>query len=50
MNNIADDELLAYITSANTVYKACYDLVALANERGGDDNVTVIIVKVSTLT
>ena len=50
VNNIADDELLAYITSANTVYKACYDLIALANERGGDDNITVIIVKVSTLT
>ena len=50
VNNVADNELLAYATRSSTVYKACYDLVALANERGGDDNITVIIVKVSTPT
>lgn len=42
---IDDDDLMrATLDSAATPQEACKNLVALANERGGDDNITVIIV------
>lgn len=44
---VTDNEILK-IVSENSTETACKQLVALANERGGKDNVTVQIIKVGT--
>ncbi len=41
-----DDEILRVITTRNTLKAAAEDLVAQANERGGHDNITVILMSV----
>jgi serine/threonine protein phosphatase PrpC len=41
-----DDEILRLITTRNTLKSAAEDLVARANERGGYDNITVILIGV----
>lgn len=41
-----DDEILRVITTRNALKSAAEDLVARANERGGYDNVTVILIGV----
>ncbi len=38
-----DDEILRLITTRNSLKSAAEDLVARANERGGHDNITVIL-------
>jgi protein phosphatase len=44
-NLVADAEILE-IATGSRLAEAPERLVALANERGGDDNITVIVVKV----
>jgi serine/threonine protein phosphatase PrpC len=39
-----DDEILRLITTRNALRSAAEDLVARANERGGHDNITVVLV------
>lgn len=39
-----DDEILRLITTRNSLKSAAEDLVARANERGGHDNITVILI------
>lgn len=41
-----DDEILRVITTRNSLKSAAEDLVAQANERGGHDNITVILIGV----
>jgi serine/threonine protein phosphatase PrpC len=41
-----DDEILRLITTRNSLKSAAEDLVARANERGGKDNITVILLGV----
>ena len=40
---ISDDEILSEVQSSNRPDLACYELVDLANQRGGEDNITVIV-------
>jgi len=40
---ISDDEILAEVQSSNRPDLACNELVDLANQRGGEDNITVIV-------
>jgi serine/threonine protein phosphatase PrpC len=40
---VKDDEILETVLASGTLDRACTDLVALANRRGGVDNVTVVI-------
>ena len=44
-DKVSPEEILALVRDEK-VEKACRSLVNLANERGGDDNVTVIVLKV----
>lgn len=46
LTNLVDDPDLARIVSKNSPKAACQKLIDLANKKGGDDNVTVIIVAV----
>ena len=42
------EEIMQMVNNSNST-KACQELVDLANERGGDDNITAIILKVKTV-
>ena len=43
---ISDEELVRVVTPARDPAQLCEDLIALANERGGPDNITVQVVRV----
>jgi len=43
---VNDDEMLAAATAGGDAWSACKQLIALAKDRGGHDNITVQIVKV----
>ena len=45
-NMVHDDELREVVTKHN-VETGARELVDLANERGGDDNITLILLKIS---
>ncbi len=40
---VSEDEILLEVQSSNSPAIACEELVNLANQRGGDDNITVIV-------
>jgi protein phosphatase len=46
-DKVSADEILDVVKNERPA-KACQTLVDLANERGGDDNITVIILKART--
>lgn len=41
-NFVEDDEIMEYIKRENTLQESVEELVALANERGGGDNITIV--------
>ncbi len=47
--NMLDDGQIRDIASTNDLEPACRRLVDLANERGGDDNITVVMTEVESL-
>ena len=49
VNYVNDDELLAEISQVDSVDAACTLLVTLANARGGEDNITTIVVKINAI-
>jgi protein phosphatase len=40
---VSDDEILSTVVSSNTPEVACDQLIHMANEKGGGDNITVIV-------
>jgi PPM family protein phosphatase len=44
-SNVQADELFDAVQKAPSLAEACNQLIDLANERGGDDNITVVIAK-----
>jgi serine/threonine protein phosphatase PrpC len=47
LSNMVSDSEINRIVKAQPPEWACDELIALANERGGNDNITVVVVKVS---
>ena len=47
MQKVNDAEMWGVINRASTLNSACAELVALANGRGGEDNITVIVARFS---
>lgn len=43
--HVSDEEILAEVEKSNDACKACQRLIWLANERGGTDNISVIVTK-----
>jgi PPM family protein phosphatase len=46
---IVDDEIQRIITSANNIGEACRKLIEKANEHGGEDNITAVLIKIEEL-
>jgi serine/threonine protein phosphatase PrpC len=46
-NKVRPDEIKASIDQSNSLKDACEELIKLANQRGGEDNITVLIAQVS---
>jgi hypothetical protein len=46
-NKVRPDEIKAIIDQSGSLKEACESLIKLANERGGEDNITVMIAQVS---
>ena len=44
-NYASDEDILATVEEASDAYHACQRLVWLANQRGGDDNISVIVAR-----
>ncbi|MBM4384066.1 MAG: Stp1/IreP family PP2C-type Ser/Thr phosphatase [Deltaproteobacteria bacterium] len=45
-NHVEDGELAKFVSETSDLQEACEDLVDLANGRGGEDNVTVVLARV----
>ncbi len=46
-NSVTEDELRDLVLTSSTVAEAAAKMIALANQRGGEDNITVIVAGVS---
>ncbi len=45
LSNLVEDREILDIVSKHSLQEACENLIALANERGGDDNITTVILQ-----
>jgi protein phosphatase len=50
INHVRDEELARIALEQPEPARACEQLVALANERGGRDNISVVIIRVESAT
>lgn len=48
-NKVEEHELLSYVVTSSSLDAAAEALVKLANDRGGEDNITVVIARLSTV-
>jgi serine/threonine protein phosphatase PrpC len=46
-NDVSDHEMLEVVENAASCQEACNQLVELANKRGGDDNITVVLARIN---
>ena len=46
---IVDEEIQRIITGANNIGEACRKLIEKANEHGGEDNITAVLIKIEEL-
>jgi protein phosphatase len=44
--HVRDQEILAIVTAARTLEAACARLIQTAKDRGGDDNITCLLLKI----
>ncbi|MFH1830094.1 MAG: Stp1/IreP family PP2C-type Ser/Thr phosphatase [Pseudomonadota bacterium] len=49
LSNMLDDEEICDVVTTNDLEEACKRLVDVANERGGEDNITVVLAQVESL-
>lgn len=45
LSNLVEDREILELVSKASLKEACENLIALANERGGDDNITVVVIQ-----
>lgn len=45
-NMVSDQELIKILTNASSLDSACTDMISCAKSRGGNDNITVVIIEV----
>jgi protein phosphatase len=43
---VPDEEILKLVTTTNDIREACATLIAKANEHGGEDNITAVLIKI----
>src|SRR4029078_178475 len=46
---VQDEEILKIVSSAPDIGEACRNLIARANEHGGEDNITAVLIKIEEL-
>jgi protein phosphatase len=46
-NKVRGDEMMQVVENSDSIEHACKSLINLANERGGEDNITVLLAQVS---
>ncbi|MBQ1490188.1 MAG: Stp1/IreP family PP2C-type Ser/Thr phosphatase [Eubacterium sp.] len=44
---VSNEEIIAMLSSGKTMGETCYDLIETANENGGNDNITLICLKLT---
>lgn len=50
LTNMVDDKEILEVVQDNDLEEACHVLIDMANTRGGDDNITVILTEISDVT
>ena len=43
---VSDDDMRQIVASTNDIRDACRRLIQRANERGGEDNITAVLIKI----